>query len=439
MREVSGGAAAPRRGLVLTRRRGVVLGSSRIKMADGGGRIRDALVLLCLLPMFAQCFQYMTDVPPLYLLSKVWAFLFLPVAVWAFISLSIPHKVLHVVTLFWLLVVTPMIGVLHLGNNLVDAMATTTKVWSFTYVFSAIGMLTLLRSPPETVRGVIVGLGIGTYALMSLLWIAVPVSAYGGGDLETKLFMIDVERGYRIYMPMFFGVMLIFYLNRSAWHAFVWWKPVGIVIAFVLLLTIYKQRAAIASVIFAVVIGSILSLKRRRIVAFTILGLLVGAGTVAFMAWPQTTELKTDLGASLAVREASVATAWNYITIEPARWIFGVGGTTRVGDVTLGRLFDNPMFFLADIGWLGVLFEYGTVGVILMLLIYGAGLHDTLRWARPDDSLSQAFADYILYLLASSIVYSAVFTPGELMTVMALSYYLAHSAEAPSVGRLVVR
>ncbi len=69
--------------------------------------------------------------------------------------------------------------------------------------------------------------------------------------------------------------MLIFYLNRSAWHAFVWWKPVGIVIAFVLLLTIYKQRAAIASVIFAVVIGSVLSLKRWRIVAFTILGLLV--------------------------------------------------------------------------------------------------------------------------------------------------------------------
>jgi hypothetical protein len=88
---------------------------------------------------------------------------------------------------------------------------------------------------------------------------------------------------------------------------------------------------------------------------------------------------------------------------------------------------------------LGVLFEYGAIGVILMLLIYGAGLHDTLRWARPDDPLSQAFADYILYLLASSIVYSAVFTPGELMTVTALSYYFAHSAEAPSAGRLVVQ
>lgn len=428
---------------VLKRRRGqtLTIGRNATPIHPDPASLRDgrhivhAVILICLLPMFAQCFQYMTDIPPLYMLSKGWPFLMLPVAVWAFIALDVPYKLLHIGALFWLLAVTPVIGILHLGNSFSDAMATTVKVWSFSYLFSAAGMLMLLRPAPETVRQAVIGLGLGTYAVMTLLWISVPEGAYGGGDLETKLFMIDLERGYRIYMPMFFGMMLIFYLNRSAWIRFAWWKPVGIAIAFILLLTIYKQRAAIASAALAVIIGGALSLQRWRPAAFTLMALLACIGAFAFLADSQSVGLKANLGGSLAVREVSVATAWNYLSIDPARWILGVGGTTRLGNVTLGRLFNNPMFFLADIGWLGVLFEYGAVGVIFILLIHGAGLRLALRWARADDALSQAFVDYIIYLLAGSVVYSAVFTPGELMTVMALSYYLARAFPKPPDGQ----
>jgi hypothetical protein len=382
--------------------------------------------LIGVLPMFAQCFQYMTDIPPLYLLSKVWPFLMLPIAGWALMMLDLPNKAVHILVLSWLLVITPSVGILQLGNDFDAAMATTVKVWSFTYVFALSGVLILLRPSYETVHRVIIGFGVATFVIMSVLWVTVPASAYGGGDLDTKLFMIDVERGFRIYMPMYFGVMLILYLNRSAWMRFEWWKLIGIVAGLALMLMIYKQRAAIASAVLAVVLGSVLSLKRWRIAGFAALGLGVCVGGLLFSARAQNTaELTTNLGASLAVREISVSTAWDFLSADPIRWILGVGGTTRLGDVTLGRLFNNPMFFLADIGWLGVLFEYGAIGVLLMLLVYGTGLRSALAWAHSDDPLSQAFADYIIYLLASSIVYSAVFTPGELTTTMALSYYLS--------------
>lgn len=388
-----------------------------------------------MLPMFTQCFQYMTDIPPLYLMSKLWPFLMLPVAIWAMLHLNIPNKVLQIATLFWLLAVTPVIGILHLSLDFSGAVATTVKVWSFTYVFAAAGLLTLLRVPPGLLRRMIIWLGVGTYAIMALLWVTVPQSAYGGSDLDTKLFMTDVERGYRIYMPMFFGVMLIFYLNRSAWIRFAWWKPLGIVIALVLMLTIYKQRAAIASVVLAVVIGGVLSMKRWRTAGFSCLALGACVGLIGFLLRAQSaTDLKSNLGNSLAVRQVSVSTAWDYISADPSRWIFGVGGTTRLGNVTLGALFHNPMFFLADIGWLGVWFEYGAIGVVLMLMIYGTGLRSALRWATPGDALSQAFADYIIYLLAASFVYSAVFTPGELTTTMALSYFLSRSRPLPAQG-----
>lgn len=113
-----------------------------------------------------------------------------------------------------------------------------------------------------------------------------------------------------------------------------------------------------------------------------------------------------------------------YLGADAARWVFGVGATSRVGSVTLIGLFKNTGFYLADIGWLGVVFEYGAIGSILLMLVHLAGLRQAMSWARPDDALSLALGDYIIYILVSSAVYSVVFLPGELTTCMALAYYL---------------
>lgn len=413
------------RGQVLMPARGVVLGR-RVGQDDPASASWRVLVVLGMLPMFAQCFHYMVDIPPLYLLSKLWPFLMAPAAVWAMASLDIPARLIHLALLVWLLAAPPLISIANLGNNFPDAMATTVKVWPFTYVFSLAAILAWARPERATLRAQILGLGIGTFVLMTLLWITVPASAYGGTDLETKLFMTDVERGYRIYMPMFFGVLLILYLNRSMWARFTWWKPVLIVICFILMQTIYKQRTAIAGVALAVVIGGLLSLRRWRVAAFMLCGLIGGLGLAYLAARSQfVSQLQDNLGNSLAVRQITTYTAWDYLVADPLRWVFGVGATTRLGEVTLAQLFNNRMFFLADIGWLGVLFEYGAVGVCLMLLVHGIGLVYAMRWGRRDDPLTQAFGDYIIYLIAVSVVYSVVFTPGELVSIMALSFYFA--------------
>ncbi len=389
------------------------------------------LIALFALPMFAQCFQYMVDVPPLYLLSKAWPILTLPLMVWALLRLDIPYRMLIVVTLFWIIGVTPVIGIVQLGNEAGPAFLTTVKVWAYSFVFSAAGLLVLLRLPPQTLRHIILGLGIGTYAIMVLLWFVAPASAYGVGDVATKLFMYDPERGYHLYMPMFFGMLLIFYLNRSFWVRPRVWPVLAIVAAFALQYLIYKERASIAGAALVVVIASALSAGRWRIAALAALG-IAAAVAVLFLVGrlENTAHIHSSLGGSLAVRKVSVITAWNYLSLDPERWLLGVGATTRLGNITLAQLFDNRMFFLTDIGWLGVMFEYGFIGAVLMLLVHLAGLRATTVWARRDDPLTQALADYVLYLIIVSSIYSVVFTPGELTTVLALGYYLARAGKA---------
>lgn len=427
------GASAPRR---------VALPAGRIGMRSGAGGASAAAVfdwrapvIVLALVMFAQCFQYMIDVLPLYALSKIWPFLTFPLFVWALLRLDIPFKLLLVVTLVWIIGATPVMGIIALGNDFIAALATTIKVWPFTYVFSLAGMLVWLRMPRASLWRIIIGLGVATYVIMVGLWVIMPLSAYGGGDAVTKLFMYDPERGYHLYMPMFFGMLLVFFLNRSFWIQPRLWKLAAVVLCLVLQVLIYKERAAIAAGALVVVLGAALSAGRWRMAALA--GLAVGAGIAAFYIagrMQEASDLKA-LGGSLAVRQVSVMTAWNYLTADSWRWLLGVGATTRLGNVTLAQIFGNRMFFLTDIGWLGVIFEYGAIGACLMLLVHIGGLLMALRWSRPDDALSQAFADYIMYLIIASAIYSVVFTPGELTTIMALSYYFARCRRIEQIYR----
>jgi hypothetical protein len=384
------------------------------------------VALLCALPMFAQCFQYMTDLPPLYMLSKAWPALMIPLVVWGLIALDVPYKPLHIITLLWILGVTPIVGMLQLGNGFGAALATTVKVWSYSFVFSAAALLVLLHPTPAALRRLLIVLGLATYGVMTLLWVTVPAAAYVGSAAVTKLFMYDTDRGFRIYMPMFFAMLLVFTLNRSFWIRPAFWKIAGIAVAIVLILGIYKERVAITAALVTIALGGAMSMGRWRKAVFAAMALAAGILLVVlahrFHTQPA---LHDSLGTSLSVRQVSFSMAWKYLSAEPLRWMLGVGATTRFGDVSLSRLFGNTQFFLSDIGWLGIVFEYGAVGALLLLFVHLAGLRITYRCARADDALTLALADYILYLIIVSAIYSEVYTPGELTTAMALSYYLA--------------
>jgi hypothetical protein len=215
-----------------------------------------------------------------------------------------------------------------------------------------------------------------------------------------------------------------------------WWKPVLIGVAFVLMLSIYKERVTIAALLGTLVLGAAMSAGRARWAVLGLLGLAGFAGALLLVQHLESAANLNSLGGSLSVRNVSVATAWRFLSEQPERWLLGVGATTRFGNVTFAQLFGNAMFFLTDIGWLGVMFEYGAVGVLLILLVHIVGLRITVRWSRGGDPMMHAFTDYIVFLLVESVIYSVVFTPGELTTILALAYYFHRQAPASYGGGL---
>jgi hypothetical protein len=420
--------------------RGRLVGESETRPPEPP-TVRGAVVagLVCLLPLFAQTFQYVVDVPPLYVLSKAWPILMAPLALLGATRVATPFKPLVLATIVWTWGVAPATSVIELGNSYVGAASTALKVLSLSFGFALPAVLMILKPTQEEVRRVILGLGIATFVIMTLLFLLAPASLYEQGILETKLFLRDENRGKRIYAPMFFGMMAIFFLNRSFWLRPRLWKAVGIAAAFLVLLLVYKQRTAIAAAMLCVLIGTVLSLPRGRLTAAALL-IAIGAWPMLILIQSITADLQSGFGSSFSVRQMELIAALAFLNDEPLRWLTGVGSMTRAGDVSFADVVDADVFFLADLGWIGVVFEYGAIGAGLLLLLHLAVIWVCARAASARDPLPRALLDYSLYILASSAVYSVVFAPGELMTCLGLAWWFQRSkagAVEPPQGKVL--
>jgi len=428
----SASASVARPRVVMPLRRTAVAFSPADAGLNHGAVLFAKLVFAATLPLFAQVFYYLNEYPPPYLLSKGWPFLTLPLALYAMARMKLPVGGMFLVVLAYALGFTPLVSMIQLGNGFLDALTTTIKAWPFTYYFSLSAMLALLAVPATSIRKVVLAFGAATFVLMVLIYLAAPTSWYANNPADSKLLLYDLERGYRVYMPMFFGMILVFFLARS----FILRRNVlfalAIALAFLPMLFIFKQRAAIAAAVVVVAYGMTMSLppKARRIVfGAALLGMAAGIVFIAYklglFSGGSLDGAKDALGASLSVRQNSSALAFAFLGDDPMRWTFGVGATTRFSTTTLNDIFGNDQFFIADLGWIGVIFEYGVIGAALLAVLYIWCFIYVFRLTRDlADAFTLALADYVLYLLVSSAVYSVVFTPGELGVVMALIVHL---------------
>ena len=158
------------------------------------------------------------------------------------------------------------------------------------------------------------------------------------------------------------------------------------------------------------------------------------AGVMALLA--KFDKVAASLGGSLSVRQHSMELLQNYLTQEPMRWVIGVGAASRTGTITMADIIGSKNFFLADLGWAGVLFEFGLVGSLILLSLYLA----VLRWAwrlpvvlEPHNrAMVGALTGYVAYLAISSTVYPIFYAPGELAATTALLlYFVTITAEKP--------
>lgn len=405
-----------------------VLVRPRRSGAGAGVQFFAFIALIVLLPIFLQSFQYMLELPLFWTVSKASPVLLLPLALVALIVLRLPYLPLFIVLFAYLMLVGPVMSMLHLENNFPEALGTTVKIWSFTFYFSIIGALMLLRVTEETLARAFLTLATLNFAILWGLWIILPIETYGTNIDATSMFFWDLERGPRIMLPLAFGIIGILWLARRFAVRPAIWPLALILLGFVLMVTIYKQRTAIAALLLLVLWGLSSGFRRRMPLLFWGL-VLAGIGAIG-LAMPLGTGLsdspvRESLGGSLSVREDTARSLINFLSQNPIRWVFGIGGTTDYSEVSFRHIFRTRYFFLSDVGWLGVLGEYGVVGAGLIAFVYITSLREARRAAAESRTpLRLALQDYVLYLLLTSLIYSVIYTPGQVVSVLGIAVYL---------------
>ena len=387
-------------------------------------------ILIAALPLFSSAFQYVIDAPVLYALSKAWPLLTFPLALWAATRIGPGYQPLILACCVWLIAAVPFISVIQLGNDAVGAVASSVKVWPMTGALGLLALLTMLRPTPDDLKRAILVLAGISFVFLAAAWFLAPDTLFNQTIETTKVFLADPERGRRINAPMMYAILGLFILNRSLWSA----APTGswprlfkaalILMGLIMMATIYKQRAQIGGTVVVLGLGAIFSWGRWRMPGLLVMVAVILAAIVPAGMWLAQGAVES-LGGSLSIRQIEAEAAINFLNAEPWRWITGVGSAGRIGNVTLSDIVGTPFFFPSDLGWLGVVFEYGVIGAGLMLALHLVAIRNAGRIARSGGVLERGLFDYALFLLVVSPVVSVVLQPGEMATILALCGWLA--------------
>lgn len=390
--------------------------------------------LLAVLPLFGQSFHYVKDLAPLWALSKVFPILSLPLA---FLLLAGPRPTgarQMLISFVWLALVPTFIAIWTFQQTFFLGLAAQIKLLPLLYFFSFLGFLRWLRPTMREIAAGFLICAAATALVLFLIWAVAPQSWYKSQYVlgESPILSND-SRGNRIRMPMYFGLIGIFYCYR---RFFATWNIRWFVLAavgFAMTMGIVRTRSMVLGLAGVAAITAFTAASPRVRVALVA---LIPVALLALFSVPYVASVfKTDSSSGFDVRWISTIKAVSFLGTDPFRWLFGVGTISPVDPAGLMTYF-NHFFFLADITWVGVVFEYGLIGAALILAIPVRGFF-LVRQARADSDgpFLGALQDYLIYAILISELYPMTLAPGEFAIILAIAVFAREQRRRPLAVR----
>jgi hypothetical protein len=395
------------------------------------------VLLVALLPLFGQTLHYMKDLKPLWALSKAFPILSLPLILPVLTRRRVPQVFGWLFTFIWLVLVSSFIGMFTFDQSFLLGLTAQVKLLPMLYVISILGLLLLVRPTAEELVMAFAACAVLMFATVFLLWALAPqswyVTRYEFGD--APLLSAD-DRGNRIRMPMYFGLIALFALYRRLLARPDWRTAALLAFGMALIVGVVRTRAVVlASVVTLGVVTFIASPPRWRLAAAVAAGVI---GLILLQVPYVQSAFDTSAASGFNVRQITAAKASAFLDQNQLRWLFGAGTITSLDPEGLPRFFDH-FFFLADISWLGIVFEFGLIGAALIVILLMRTWYYASRTRRAFASPGLAgMQDYVLFTLIQSPLYSTMtLQPGEIAIIAATFVYLGiilRDGHAPELG-----
>jgi len=404
-------------------------GTGRNGAARWSGRLialdldwRRVFVLVALFPLFGQSFHYVKMLPPLWALSKVFPLLTLPLALLLFRGGRPLGSRQILISFVWLALVPTFISLFTFQQTFFVALAAQVKLLPILYFFSFLALLRWLQPTMRDITAALLICAVVTFVILVIIWAVAPQSAYTTHyEIGDSPLLGNDARGNRIRLPMYFGLIGVLYVWRrflARWQpgwALVWGIGFGLILGLVRMRTYLLGLALMAAITLFIAATPRMRMWAVAAIPFALFGLF----QLPIMA----SIFSTDKAFAFDVRWISTVKAVAFLGTNPFRWIFGVGTISPIDPAGMMTYF-NHFFFLADITWVGILFEFGVIGALLLVAIpmRGIMIFRTLREWR-DEPMIAALQDYLVYAILISEMLPMTLAPGELTVIIAIGVY----------------
>ena len=388
----------------------------------GAVRLWPVAVLCLLLPLFGQTFHYIKTIPALWALSKAWPIITLPLALRLFGGARPTGARQVMLTFLWLLLIPSFLSQASFNQNVIAALPAQVKLLSILYLFSFLALLRWLDPRPAELERAILILALVSFAVLVAIWALAPAAAYlAHYDAGDAPLLANDARGHRIRLPMFYGMLGLLYAFRRYTRTWNWRWLVAWAVGFGLMYGLVRMRTYILGM--AVMAGFTLLRAASPRARLTLIALVPFALLALFQTPMMASIFSTDKAYAFDVRYISTMKAIAFLGTDPFRWIFGVGTLSPVDPSAMMTYF-NHFFFLADITWMGVIFEFGLVGALLIMALPLRGIWMLERVRRIEDTpLVGALQDYLMYAILVSEMFPMTMAPGEITMILAIAVW----------------
>jgi hypothetical protein len=395
--------------------------SSRMGLPSG----REVL-LLCAVLGFGQAFFYIQDFPLLYRLAKaVLPALALLVGIAILLGhlrwgVSYPYAVVLLLAAAGLSLQSALRSAVCFGQPVYWGLWAQIKLLPVAFYGIVLYGLRRFSISLEEVARAVSAVGVMTLLVGGFLkffanpeWFSTSGAGEGG-----RLLLYDPIRGYRynLYLPLV-ALSTLYWAHR-------WWTAgggryaLGVVGGIGTVAFVVQSRSMLFGLLFGLILAGWRYPKWRRLVLMSLPPVVVLLGGVVVYFEP------LELLSALALRSSTAERVLFELGSDPIRWLFGMGYVNPLWGYTL-QDFYGVNFWTSDVGWLGIAFELGLIGVIAIALFYvllGRALYRMPE--ESDASFVRALQDFFwVTVLLSPLVPAVPLHTGLYASLLALAMH----------------
>ncbi|MEK6697992.1 MAG: hypothetical protein AABZ10_03010 [Nitrospirota bacterium] len=388
------------------------------------------LALLALWFLFAfQIFYYAIDIFPLYVLSKI----LLPASA-LFISYLLalgfllrgsayPHSIFLSGIFLFLVPLSALMSYINFSQPFLQGVAAQIKLMPIFFYFLSLTVFKKLHVGGKDLTYSLIILGIVSLSVYYSVHLFFDMFRWSSD--ESRVVIYDTVRGYRLNLPVVFIVILIFYLYRRFIEERRLIYVLFLAPAIFYLVVFWKQRFELLGIFLTLLLISAKAFTRRPVTVMMFVSL---AGSILF------SFLRIDyfhgeiLSHSVILRMGTIETIIHVLSENWMNVLFGVGNLLGTEDLNFRSLYGSN-FWPSDVGWLGIIFEFGITGTLLFAYIYILLIRNSYRYAADETpAIIMALRDYVyMTILISPLIPSLPYLMGVYTTTLAIFVYYNHN------------